>query len=115
MRNHGDSPWADVHDYPAMAGDLVEVIDGRWDVLGHSMGGKAAMVLALTHPEKVNRLVVADIAPVAYGHTQAHLVAAMERLDLSGIATRGRGPGARGRGGGCGCQGLPSPVVRRAG
>jgi pimeloyl-ACP methyl ester carboxylesterase len=89
MRNHGDSPWSEVHDYPAMAGDLAEVIDGRWDVLGHSMGGKAAMVLALTHPEKVNRLVVADIAPVAYGHTQAHLVEAMERLDLSAIATRG--------------------------
>jgi pimeloyl-ACP methyl ester carboxylesterase len=89
MRNHGDSPWADVHDYPAMAADLAEVIDGRWDVLGHSMGGKAAMVLALTHPEKVNRLVVADIAPVAYGHTQAHLVDAMQRLDLAGIATRG--------------------------
>ena len=88
MRNHGDSPWSEVHDYPAMAADLAEVIDGRWDVLGHSMGGKAAMVLALTHPEKVNRLVVADIAPVAYGHTQAHLVAAMDGLDLSALATR---------------------------
>jgi pimeloyl-ACP methyl ester carboxylesterase len=88
MRNHGDSPWSEVHDYPAMAGDLAEAIDGRWDVLGHSMGGKAAMVLALTRPEKVNRLVVADIAPVAYGHTQAHLVAAMEGLDLSALATR---------------------------
>jgi pimeloyl-ACP methyl ester carboxylesterase len=89
MRNHGESPWAEAHDYPAMAADLAEVIDGRWDVLGHSMGGKAAMVLALTHPKKVNRLVVADIAPVPYGHTQAHLVAAMEGLDLSAIATRG--------------------------
>ncbi|MCU0855995.1 MAG: alpha/beta fold hydrolase [Rhodobacteraceae bacterium] len=88
MRNHGDSPWSEAHDYPAMAGDLAEAIDGRWDVLGHSMGGKAAMVLALTRPEKVNRLVVADIAPVAYGHTQAHLVAAMEGLDLSALATR---------------------------
>jgi esterase len=89
MRNHGDSPWAEVHDYPAMAADLAGVIDGRWDVLGHSMGGKAAMVLALAHPDKVHRLVVADIAPVPYGHTQAHLVAAMAGLDLSGIATRG--------------------------
>jgi esterase len=88
MRNHGDSPWADVHDYPAMADDLAEAIDGTWDVLGHSMGGKAAMVLALTHPGKVNRLVVADIAPVPYGHTQAHLVEAMAALDLSAIASR---------------------------
>lgn len=89
MRNHGDSPWAEAHDYESMAEDLAELIDGRWDVLGHSMGGKAAMVLALRHPEKVNRLVVADIAPVAYGHTQAHLVEAMAALDLSAATSRG--------------------------
>ena len=89
MRNHGDSPWTDAHGYDEMAEDLAEVIEGQWDVLGHSMGGKAAMVLALRHPGKVNRLVVADIAPVAYGHTQAHLVDAMEGLGLPGIATRG--------------------------
>lgn len=88
MRNHGDSPWADSHSYPDMAEDLAEVVDGRWDVLGHSMGGKAAMVLALTRPEQVNRLVVADIAPVGYSHTQAHLVEAMAGLDLSGIGLR---------------------------
>jgi pimeloyl-ACP methyl ester carboxylesterase len=88
MRNHGDSPWSETHDYPAMAEDISGAIDGRWDVLGHSMGGKAAMVLALMHPEKVNRLVVADIAPVPYDHTQAHLVAAMKGLDLSALSTR---------------------------
>jgi esterase len=88
MRNHGDSPWAEEHDYLAMAEDLGEAIDGRWDVLGHSMGGKAAMALALTRPEKVNRLVVADISPVPYGHTQAHLVEAMAALDLPAIASR---------------------------
>jgi len=89
MRNHGDSPWAEAHDYESISEDLAELIDGRWDVLGHSMGGKAAMVLALRHPEKVNRLVVADIAPVAYGHTQAHLVEAMAALDLSAATSRG--------------------------
>src|SRR5690606_23225517 len=47
---------------------------------GHSMGGKAAMVLALTRPQLVRRLVVADIAPVSYGHTQAHLIAAMRQV-----------------------------------
>lgn len=88
MRNHGDSPWAESHGYEDMAEDLAEAIDGQWDVLGHSMGGKAAMVLALRHPERVNRLVVADIAPVAYGHTQAHLVDAMERLAPAHMATR---------------------------
>ena len=45
------------------------------DVLGHSMGGKAAMVLALARPDLVRRLVVADIAPVAYGHTQMPQIA----------------------------------------
>lgn len=92
MRNHGDSPWAAPHDYPAMAADLAAVIaahGGRADVLGHSMGGKAAMVLALTRPERVNRLIVADIAPVAYGHTQIKYIHAMRDLDLSGVTTRG--------------------------
>ena len=88
MRNHGDSPRDDAHDYPSMADDLAEAIEGRWDVLGHSMGGKAAMMLALTRPDKVGRLVVADIAPVSYAHTQAHLVAAMQALDLDGVGTR---------------------------
>ncbi|MCC1482369.1 alpha/beta fold hydrolase [Roseibaca sp. Y0-43] len=91
MRNHGDSPWTDTHDYPAMAADLAEVIAAHgapMDVLGHSMGGKATMLLALTRPELVNRLLVADIAPVAYGHTQRPLVAAMQGLDLSALSTR---------------------------
>lgn len=89
MRNHGASPWHDEHSYEAMAGDLREVMgDGRWDVLGHSMGGKAAMVLALRHPECVRRLVVADIAPAAYGHTQAPLIRAMRAVDLSAVSRR---------------------------
>jgi esterase len=92
MRNHGASPWDADHGYPAMAGDLGEAVDdlgGRADVLGHSMGGKAAMILALTRPEAVRRLIVADIAPVAYGHTQMGLVEAMRRLDLAGVTRRG--------------------------
>ena len=58
-----------VQGYPEMAADLAEVIGasgGRADVLGHSMGGKAAMMLALTRGDLVRNLVVADIAPVAY-------------------------------------------------
>ncbi|WP_085827899.1 alpha/beta fold hydrolase [Roseovarius gaetbuli] len=91
MRNHGASDWQDTHSYRDMAGDLAEVLEtleGPYDVLGHSMGGKAAMVLALTRPELVNRLVVADIAPVAYAHTQIHYIKAMQAVDLSGIAKR---------------------------
>ena len=88
MRNHGDSPWHDAHDYPDMAADLADTIDAQSDVIGHSMGGKAAMVLALTRPERVRRLVVADIAPVTYTHTQTHMIAAMRQVDLARVESR---------------------------
>ncbi|MBA4491409.1 alpha/beta fold hydrolase [Paracoccus sp. S1E-3] len=91
MRNHGDSPRDADHSYPALAGDLAEVIaahGGVVDIAGHSMGGKAAMVLALTRPELVRRLVVLDIAPIAYGHSQQRYVDAMQGLDLAGIKLR---------------------------
>ena len=83
MRNHGQSPWFDSNSYADMAADLAEVIDGQWDVLGHSMGGKAAMVLASLNPAKVNKLVVADIAPVIYTHTQMGPLQAMRNVDLN--------------------------------
>ncbi len=91
MRNHGDSPWSDTHDYPAMADDLAEVIakfGGKADVLGHSMGGKAAMMLALVHPDCVNRLIVADIAPVTYDHSQMPFIEAMRSVDLEVVDRR---------------------------
>lgn len=91
MRNHGASPWADSHSYPDMAQDLAEVIEaqsGPLDVVGHSMGGKAAMTLAITRPDLVNRLVVADIAPVAYGHSQIQFIEAMRAVDLSRVTRR---------------------------
>ncbi|HEY9078776.1 alpha/beta fold hydrolase [Magnetovibrio sp.] len=68
MRNHGESPWIDGMDYRDMSADVADFIKrhalGSCTVIGHSMGGKAAMTLALTHPELVARLVVVDIAPV---------------------------------------------------
>ena len=91
MRNHGDSFKDDDHSYPALAGDLAEVIEhygAPADVVGHSMGGKAAMVLALTRPELVRRLVVADIAPVAYSHDQGRYIEAMRGVDLSSVSKR---------------------------
>ena len=91
MRNHGDSPRFPTQSYADMAADLAGVIaahGGRADVLGHSMGGKAAMMLALTEGAMVNRLVVADIAPVAYSHDQTRHVTAMRALDLSGLTSR---------------------------
>lgn len=92
MRNHGKSPRDPVCDYPAMAGDLAELIEaegGRAAVLGHSMGGKAAMALAVTRPELVERAIIADIAPVAYDHSLLHHVEAMRAVDLSAASRRG--------------------------
>ncbi|MDY0241120.1 MAG: alpha/beta fold hydrolase [Rhodospirillaceae bacterium] len=70
LRNHGASPWDDATDYAAMAGDVAHYIEQRGlgpaDVMGHSMGGKAAMMLALTRPDLVRRLIIVDIAPVTY-------------------------------------------------
>lgn len=90
MRNHANSFWANSHSYADLAADLAEVLEqqGKMDVMGHSMGGKAAMVLALSRPNLVNRLVVADIAPMAYSHTQNHLIAAMRKVDLSTVERR---------------------------
>lgn len=88
MRNHGESPWDPVHDYPGMASDLAEVVDGEADVLGHSMGGKAAMHLALTEPGRVARLIVVDVAPMAYDHDFDDLLGAMRDLDPSSLSRR---------------------------
>ena len=90
MRNHGDSPWSDDHAYPDLAEDLAALVGetGRADLLGHSMGGKAAMALALTRPELVHRLIVVDIAPTAYSHSQTPLIRAMRAVDLSRVERR---------------------------
>lgn len=91
MRNHGVSDWKETHSYPDMADDLAEVIDhigGPVDVMGHSMGGKASMVLAMTRPEQVNRLIVVDIAPVSYPLTQMRFINAMKAVDLSKVTRR---------------------------
>jgi len=88
MRNHGSSPWHDTHSYADLANDLAQVIDRPMDVLGHSMGGKAAMMLALQNPDKVKRLIVADIAPVTYTHSQMGPIDAMRQVDLKNITSR---------------------------
>jgi len=72
LRNHGQSPWSDEMDYALMADDVLEMIDAldhrRICLLGHSMGGKVAMELALSSPESVDSIIIADIAPIAYAH-----------------------------------------------
>ena len=92
MRNHGSSPRFFSQGYPEMAADLAQVIRSLGapvDLMGHSMGGKAAMQLALTEGALLRRVVVADIAPVAYSHDQSQHIHAMRSLDLTGLASRG--------------------------
>ncbi len=92
MRNHGASPHAGGMRYADLAADVLETL-GALDalpaaVVGHSMGGKAAMVAALSEPLAVGRLLVSDIAPVAYVHHNAAIAQAMRALPLAPSLTR---------------------------
>jgi pimeloyl-ACP methyl ester carboxylesterase len=92
LRNHGDSPWASSMDYRAMARDLRAGMAARghhrYRLIGHSMGGKTAMIAALTEPQAIERLVVVDIAPVVYPVPYLDFIQAMRRLDLTAISRR---------------------------
>lgn len=92
LRNHGQSFHDATMDYPAMAADVADLIrDQGLDsctLMGHSMGGKVAMQLACRFPERVARLIIADIAPVAYRHSHADLVEAVLDLDLDTLGSR---------------------------
>lgn len=91
LRNHGDSPHSEDHGYADLADDLAGVIEaagGKANLVGHSMGGKAAMVLAQTRPQLIRKLAVLDIAPIAYDHSQTGLIEAMQALDLDGLDRR---------------------------
>jgi len=94
MRNHGESPHDPDMRYATMAADVVDTMAAlgvrEATVIGHSMGGKVAMFLALTRPELVTRLVVLDIAPVAYSHGHEAFVAGMKALPLEAGLTRAR-------------------------
>jgi len=85
LRNHGESAHDARMDYPAMAEDVAAVVDGAGGsaaVVGHSMGGKVAMTLALASPGRVSRLVAVDIAPVAYPPTLRAYAEAMAAVPL---------------------------------
>ena len=92
LRNHGESPWDSRHDYPSLAADvtwlLEQQIGGPSAVIGHSMGGKAAMVLALTRPDLVARLVVVDIPPAESIGTQDVFIRAMQQVPLATLTQR---------------------------
>ncbi len=72
LRNHGKSPHTQSHSITLMADDILHFTDQhdlrKINLLGHSMGGKVAMQFALQYPDKINKLIVVDIAPKAYQH-----------------------------------------------
>ncbi len=93
LRNHGTSPHADSLAYDEMMADVLSWLDAqkltRVTLLGHSMGGKVAMLLACRHPQRVERLIVVDIGPKNYfwpGHRQSF--AAMNELNLADLHSR---------------------------
>ncbi|WP_372612957.1 alpha/beta fold hydrolase [Halomonas sp.] len=92
LRNHGRSPHVPGMDYVDMSDDVIALMDGlgieRAHLLGHSMGGKVAMTLARLAPQRVASLIVADIAPQAYGHDHDSVFAALRRVEEGSPANR---------------------------
>ena len=93
LPNHGRSPWRPVFDYVAMADEvaaLLASLDEPVALVGHSMGGKVAMLVALRRPELVERLCVVDMSPVSYHRTDVFegFVAAMRGLGLDTLTSR---------------------------
>jgi pimeloyl-ACP methyl ester carboxylesterase len=91
-RNHGRSPHTEAFSYAHMAADVRAFMDAQGiqtaDVLGHSMGGKTAMTLALTYPNRVRSVVVADMAPRAYPPGHDALLTALQSVDLGAVDSR---------------------------
>lgn len=92
MPDHGQSPWSERFDYIAAAEQVASLLsaDDPVALVGHSMGGKISMLVALRHPEVVARLVVVDVAPVAYDHVEefARYIGAMRAIDLHTLERR---------------------------
>jgi pimeloyl-ACP methyl ester carboxylesterase len=102
LRNHGHSPNSEIHDFESMKNDIAEFFDEheieKSIVLGHSMGGKAAMCFAADYPERIKKLIVADIAPKDYFqlndesqyYLHNNILRAMLEIDFSRIESRKR-------------------------
>ncbi|MCS3902841.1 pimeloyl-ACP methyl ester carboxylesterase [Methylohalomonas lacus] len=92
LRNHGRSPHSPVMDYPALAADLIALLDRhgieKATLIGHSLGGKAVMATTLLHPERAIRLAVLDMAPVSYREFLGELLQTLEQMPLTEITNR---------------------------
>ena len=92
QRNHGKSPHTDTMTYPEMADDVLAYMDAQglkkaW-VLGHSMGGKVAMRLALKAPDRIAGIIVADISPVTYQPRHDHVLEGLKAIDTAALKSR---------------------------
>ena len=110
QRNHGRSPHSEEFTYEAMAADLREFFHHRAIpsafVLGHSMGGKTAMRLALDNPELVEKLIVVDIGPKAYAARHDTILDALRSVDLHRVSSRNDAAEAL-------ASSIPSPATRQ--
>lgn len=92
MRNHGKSPHEEGMSYSLMVDDILATLAQLdiqyFDLLGHSMGGKAAMLIALQRPELIHKLIVVDIAPVSYPPRHQSLLKVLSDVDLDSLSSR---------------------------
>lgn len=92
VRNHGKSFHKKGMDYVDLVQDIIELLDSlnipQCHVLGHSMGGKIAMQLALDHPSRVMKLIIADVAPVEYPPHHMTIIKGLQSIDLSKVEKR---------------------------
>lgn len=92
QRNHGHSFHHPIHDYPSMASDLVQYLETKKlksiNLLGHSMGGKTAMLTACLHPELIDKLIVVDIAPKYYAPHHQEIIKGLYAVKSANIRSR---------------------------
>ena len=92
QRNHGRSFWSDKFDYEVMVNDLLQYLNhhgiNQCVVLGHSMGGKTAMAFALQYPDRIQKLIIADIAPKYYAPHHQKILAGLSTLNLEEVSSR---------------------------
>jgi len=92
QRNHGRSFWSSEFNYAVLADDLLRWMDDqrleKAAVLGHSMGGKTAMTFAAQHPDRVNKLLIADISPRTYPPHHDLILSGLAALDFEQLTNR---------------------------